>query len=122
MTNSEIAQDFLKMILEAKIDQAYSKYISSDFIHHNAYTPAGATALKEGMAQSESQFPNKIFQIHHLVSEGNLVMVHSLIKFNQDHPGIAVVHIFRIENGKIVELWDIGQQIPTDGINQNGMF
>lgn len=122
MPNTEIAQNFLKMIIEGKIDQAFEQYISTDFKHHNAYTAAGRDALKDGMKQSEAQFPNKIFQTHHIVGEGSLVMAHSLIKFNQDHPGVAVVHIFRIEDGQIVELWDVGQQVPTDGVNQDGMF
>lgn len=122
MTNTEIAQNFLKMVIEGKIDEAYNQLISPDFKHHNAYTAAGSDALKAGMKQSEAQFPGKIFQTHHIVSEGDMVMTHSLIKFNQDHPGIAVVHIFRIEGDKIAELWDIGQQVPTDGVNQDGMF
>lgn len=122
MTNTEIAQSFLKTIMAGEIEEAFEKYISADFKHHNAYTPAGSEALKAGMKQSGSQFPQKIFEIKHLTSEGNIVMTHSLIKFNQDHPGVAVVHIFRIENGKIAELWDVGQLVPTDGLNQDGMF
>lgn len=122
MTNTEIAQSFLKTIMAGEVEEAFEKYISADFKHHNAYTPAGSEALKAGMKQSGSQFPNKIFQTHLIISEGNKVMTHSLIKFTQDHPGIAVVHIFRIENGKIAELWDVGQQVPTDGLNQDGMF
>ena len=122
MTNTEIAQSFLKTIMTGEVEEAFEKYISADFKHHNAYTPAGSEALKAGMKQSGSQFPQKIFEIKHLTSEGNIVMTHSLIKFNQDHPGVAVVHIFRIENGKIAELWDVGQLVPTDGLNQDGMF
>ena len=122
MTNTEIAQSFLKTIMAGEIEEAFEKYISADFKHHNAYTPAGSEALKAGMKQSGSQFPQKIFEIKHLTGEGNIVMTHSLIKFNQDHPGVAVVHIFRIENGKIAELWDVGQLVPTDGLNQDGMF
>jgi predicted SnoaL-like aldol condensation-catalyzing enzyme len=34
----------------------------------------------------------------------------------------AVVHIARIEGGRIVELWDVGQEIPKDSPNANGMF
>jgi len=35
---------------------------------------------------------------------------------------VAVVHIFRFENGKVVELWDLGQQMIKDSPNENGLF
>ena len=34
----------------------------------------------------------------------------------------AVVHILRFEEGKIAEMWDVGQEIPRDCPNQLGMF
>lgn len=49
-------------------------------------------------------------------------MVHSLVKQNPEDLGRAVVHIFRFQDNKIVELWDIGQPIPEDSPNENGMF
>jgi predicted SnoaL-like aldol condensation-catalyzing enzyme len=35
---------------------------------------------------------------------------------------IAVVHIFRFENGKIAELWDVGQAVPDGAVNEHSMF
>ena len=34
----------------------------------------------------------------------------------------AVVHFFRFEKGRIAEMWDVGQEIPSDSPNENGMF
>jgi predicted SnoaL-like aldol condensation-catalyzing enzyme len=36
--------------------------------------------------------------------------------------GLAVVDIFRIENGKIAEHWDVIQPIPEHSLNNNSMF
>jgi predicted SnoaL-like aldol condensation-catalyzing enzyme len=36
--------------------------------------------------------------------------------------GGAVVHIFRFEGGLIVELWDVGQDVPEQSVSENGMF
>jgi predicted SnoaL-like aldol condensation-catalyzing enzyme len=37
-------------------------------------------------------------------------------------PGIAVVHIFRFEKGRIIEMWDISQLLPVDSPNRLGAF
>jgi predicted SnoaL-like aldol condensation-catalyzing enzyme len=46
----------------------------------------------------------------------------SHVRQNPDDPGAALVHIFRFEGDRIVELWDIAQAIPADSPNKNGMF
>jgi predicted SnoaL-like aldol condensation-catalyzing enzyme len=35
--------------------------------------------------------------------------------------GLAIVDIFRLEDGKLVEHWDVMQDIPSDSLNPNGM-
>jgi len=50
------------------------------------------------------------------------VAVHSRAQLNVSAPEIALIHIFRFENNKIAELWDFGQAVPSDIVNENGMF
>ena len=50
-----------------------------------------------------------------------VVAVHSHVRQKPDDLGAAVVHIFRFENGRIVELWDLGQEAPAQSPNQYGM-
>lgn len=55
-------------------------------------------------------------------AEGELVAVHSHVRQKPGDLGAAVVHIFRFEKGRIVELWDLGQPVPEKSPNQYGMF
>jgi predicted SnoaL-like aldol condensation-catalyzing enzyme len=57
-----------------------------------------------------------------LIAEGDLVVVHS---HNVPVPGTrgrAVIDIFRLEDGKIVEHWDVVQEVPETAKNNNTMF
>ena len=74
------------------------------------------------MKENAQANPGKIFEIQRVVQEGDLVAVHSHVRQNADDRGAAVVHIFRFEGSKIVELWDVGQALPELTLNENGMF
>lgn len=90
--------------------------------HHNAYFPAGMPALFDAMMDAVKDAPDRTLDIKHLVAEGDLVAVHSHVHHRRGEPGVAVVHLFRFEGDQIAELWDLGQVIPPDSPNRDGMF
>lgn len=120
-TNKEIAIAFLKNAATGNLDDAYTR-VAANFRHHNAYFPGDTESLKAGMAGAHQQFPDTKIDIQRAIAEGDLVAVHSRVQHAPDRPAIAVVHIFRIENEKIAELWDVGMEVPQDSPNQNGAF
>lgn len=122
MTKKEIAQDFLKLAASGHSHEAFRLYISKNFKHHNVYFKGDAETLMLAMEESSRTNPNKIFKIHHILEDEKLVAVHSHLKQNSKDIGFAVVHILKFKGDKIVELWDLGQPIPTETINENGMF
>jgi predicted SnoaL-like aldol condensation-catalyzing enzyme len=50
------------------------------------------------------------------------VALHSHLTRKPGDRGMAVVDIFRLENGKIVEHWDVVQEVPETSANNNTMF
>ncbi|OCA90495.1 polyketide cyclase [Bacillus sp. FJAT-27225] len=124
MNNSlkEYAVSFLEMVSSGEVREAYKRYVGPDFRHHNPYFRGDAESLILGMEESANTNPNKVFEVKRVIAEGNLVAVHSLVKQNQEDRGGTVVHIFRFENNLIVELWDVGQAIPEDSPNENGVI
>lgn len=117
-----IAQSFLKMVIDGKVHKAYEEYISPDFIHHNPYFKGDRTSLMEGMAEDARNNPNKVFDIKRTVVENDIVVVHSHIRKSLEDIGMVTVHIFRFEDDKIVELWGIHLFIPEDMVNELGVF
>lgn len=119
-TPKEMAQDFLEKIIKGEIAEAYQVYTRPSFRHHNAYFKGDGMSLMKGMQDNHEHFPDKIFKIHQVLAEGDRVAVHSLLKFTPEHTGVAVVHLFRFEGGKIAELWDVAQILPDESPNENG--
>ncbi|MFD1206595.1 MULTISPECIES: ester cyclase [Sporosarcina] len=120
--NRSNAIDFLQLIVAGEIDKAYEKYVSEDFIHHNPYFAGDRESLKQAMKQNDNANPNKSLEVKIAISEDDKVMVYSHLKQNDDDLGAAVVHICRFHEGKIVEMWDVGQPVLEDSPNENGMF
>ncbi|PWB51511.1 MAG: polyketide cyclase [Anaerolineales bacterium] len=118
----ERAVDFLQLVVAGNIDEAYQTYVNMHGKHHNMYYSADLNSLKEGMLENHAQFPNKRIMVKNVLGENNLVAVHSNIILKPGEPGMAVVHIFRFEQGKIVEMWDVGQTIPLESPNRIGAF
>ena len=120
--HKESALDFLQLVVAGNIDEAYENYVNMHGKHHNMYYSAEFTSLKQGMIENHAQFPNKRIMVKNVLGDGDLVAVHSNIVMKAGEPGIAVVHIFRFEDGRIIEMWDIGQPIPSDSPNRIGPF
>lgn len=96
--------------------------VTADFRHHNPYFDAGALALKVAMAENAIQNPDKRLDVQRALEDGDFVAVHSRIRLQREQLGTSVVHIFRFEGDRIAELWDIGQEVPSDSPNSDGMF
>jgi len=122
LSDKETAMSFLQLVASGKVREAYGSYIGPDFCHHNPFFSSGAESLMIGMEENAAKTPEKIFEVKLAIQENDTVMVHSHVKQNPEDRGVVLVHIFRFQDNKIIELWDIGQPIPEDSPNENGMF
>ena len=120
--NKESAVNFLKLASSGNVRDAFLKFVGEGFKHHNPYFEGSAEALEVGMQENADQNPEKSLEVKNVIAEGDLVMVHSLVHHKRGDRGAAVMHIFRFENARIVELWDVGQEVPENSPNQYGMF
>ncbi|MBP1934736.1 nuclear transport factor 2 family protein [Ammoniphilus resinae] len=121
-SQKEKAVAFLQQVASGEVRGTYQKYIGPDFRHHNPYFRGDADSLMLAMEENAAKNPHKIFEVKRVIEEGEIVAVHSHVKQNPGDLGGAVVHIFRFHSGQIVELWDVGQPIPENCPNENGVF
>jgi predicted SnoaL-like aldol condensation-catalyzing enzyme len=120
--NKEMAVNFLKLASSGAVREAYTNFIGAGFKHHNPFFEGSAAALSAGMEANVRQNPDKILEVKRVIGEGDFVAVHSHVRQKPEDLGAVVVHIFRFEGGRIMELWDVGQPVPAESANQLGMF
>ncbi|RXK01377.1 hypothetical protein CRU98_01900 [Arcobacter sp. CECT 8986] len=124
--SKEIAVAFFNMaFVNRQPIKAADMYIDKDkYIQHNPEGKNGRDNFKKGYAQFVLSSKYKAI-IKRVIAQNNMVVIHSHGKLNPDDQkerGEAVIDIFRIENNKIVEHWDVVQQIPLLSNNTNTMF
>ena len=118
----DAAISFLHLAASGKAREAFQNHVGSNFKHHNPFFRGDAESLRVAMEENAAKNPGKTLEVKHAIEEGDLVAVHSCVRVKPGDRGIAVVHIFRFEADPIVELWDLGQPVPENSPNENGMF
>lgn len=121
-THKDAAIDFLTLAASGRVREAYDKHVGPAFRHHNPFFRGDAASLMEAMQENATKNPDKVLDVHAAIEEGDRVAVFSHVRQNPQDRGVAVVHLFRFENGRIVELWDVGQPVPEQRVNENGIF
>jgi len=101
---------------------AVERYVGDRYIQHNPQAPDGAEAFIQFVGAFTAQFPDLTIEVKRTVAEGDLVVTHGVMKTSADDRGTAAMDIFRLEDGKIVEHWDVLQPVPETALNDNTMF
>ncbi len=92
------------------------------YTQHNPVAADGPEGLKGFIAFLKDKFPNNRSEIKRIFADGDYVIVHVHAVREPGTRGNAIIDIFRLENGKVVEHWDVVQPIPEKPANNNGMF
>ncbi len=121
-TLKDAAVTFLQLAAAGHVKEAYDRFVAPSFRHHNPYFKGDAASLAAGMAQNAAEFPHKVLEVKRVVAEGELVAVFSRVRMTPGGQDIALFHLFRFAEGRVMELWDMGQPVPADSPNENGMF
>lgn len=117
--NKRIVREFYELAVNGKQpEQAVERYIGSRYVQHNPQAPDGSEAFIGFM----KAFPDSNIEIRRIVAEGDIVVTHALIHFTQGDRGTVAADFFRLEDGRIVEHWDVLQPWPEESANDHPMF
>ena len=120
--NRLIMRQFIETLYRRKqVALAYQTFVAVDFIEHSPGRSAGRDAAIAALAPLFAG-ADASFTVKHVLVDGDLAAVHYRGHLNAQSPGAAVVEIFRLQDGKIVEHWDAFQPIPKASKNAHPMF
>ncbi|MEM8896350.1 MAG: hypothetical protein AAGC88_17355 [Bacteroidota bacterium] len=121
--NKALARSLVEDVLMGKNPNKITDYISAEQYHqHNPGIKDGLSGIVEAVEYLTTQGNMfKYNKIHKVLGEGNFVLTVSEGEWNGKNQ--VFYDLFRVSDGKMVEHWDVIQEIPTEGLaNSNGMF
>jgi predicted SnoaL-like aldol condensation-catalyzing enzyme len=120
--NKKLVLEFYEKVLNQKDADAASKYVVENYIQHNPRVPDGLAALQGFVREMKRSTPESRSTVKRAIADGDLVVLHSHVQRTPGERGTALVDIFRVANGMIVEHWDVIQPVPDTSANSNSMF
>ena len=120
--NRQTVLAFYEKGLNQKDADAALQYVGSRYVQHNPTAADGPEGFRKFIGFMREKFPNSRGEIKRSFVDGDYVILHVNAVREPGTRGAAIVDIFKLENGKIVEHWDVIQQVPETAANSNGMF
>lgn len=120
--NRQVVLAFYEMGLNQKNADAALRYVGERYVQHNPRAADGTEGFRKFVAFLRDRAPNARSVIKRSFVDGDYVILHVHSIPEPGARGNAIIDIFRLENGKIVEHWDTIQPIPETPANANTMF
>jgi predicted SnoaL-like aldol condensation-catalyzing enzyme len=120
--NKKTVVAFYEAAINQKDFAAASQFIGPRYTQHNPNAADGSEGFKRFIEFLREKFPNAHSEIKKVFADGDYVILHVHAMREPGTRGNAIIDIFKLENGKIVEHWDVVQPIPEQSANNNGMF
>lgn len=120
--NLELVLAMFAEMLGPMDSAAVDRFIADGYIQHNQSVRPGKQPLKDFLDMIRERTPEAVHDVKRAFVDGDHVTVHYHVRRWPGDPGWAVIDIFRIEDGKVKEHWDVMQDVIEGGPNPNSPF
>jgi predicted SnoaL-like aldol condensation-catalyzing enzyme len=124
--NAALVVSAYEQVLNQRDTKALEAMFAEDYIQHNPTVADGREGLANYVAYLRT-LPEATSVIKRVIAQGDLVVLHvhateTAAQRGNEFAGLAIVDIFRVANGKIVEHWDVIQAVPETSASGHSMF
>lgn len=110
--NRLIVEDFARIFYtERDVPAAFAAHVAEDYIQHNPTIADGRQAAVDALADKFATSGAQ-FEVQRILVDGDLALIHIKASF-PGRPVAAVADIYRLQDGKVVEHWDVLQPMPV---------
>lgn len=118
--NRELVLTFYRTIFDdRKVAEAFEKYATPNYIQHSPLA-ADVPSTIQFLQSYLDGTPDHWWEVKRVLADGDLVALHIHSRVGANDPGRAIVDIFRVENGRVVEHWEVIQ--PVVQLQNQSMF
>ncbi len=121
-----IVAEYFKLVATGKFMEGL-RLFAADCKTHNPFIKGNMETLADAQMSANSGMSNQNveFSVKRILSYGDTVAAHTELLFNKSNPnegGLRQVHLFQFKGDKIIEYWDITQNVTKDMPNAAGAF
>jgi len=115
-------QRFYDVVFHERRASAAVEFIRDDYVQHSPYLADGREPFIDYFGTLFAEYPNSRMDVKRLVAEGDYVVVHSHFTRWPSDRGTAIVDIYRLEDGRLAEHWEVTEEVPERAANRNTVF
>jgi predicted SnoaL-like aldol condensation-catalyzing enzyme len=120
--NLQAVLDFYELVINGQHYEMAMEFLDDNYIQHKPEVETGPEGVLNFVRSIYQQSPQHRARIVRSFVEDDYVILHVHIIDGVEAPNIAVMDIFRVENGKLMEHWDVAHPVPETAKNSNGVF
>jgi predicted SnoaL-like aldol condensation-catalyzing enzyme len=115
---------YFKAVTAGSLRAAVERFFAPGYRQHSPTIPDGAEGAIDYLENEFGKGPSAMPKAGpaRIVADGNFVLYHRLVTYAGRDRLSSNIDIFRIENGRIAEHWDVKQAVPEHSANDNGMW
>lgn len=120
--NLKAVLDFYETVINSQQYSRTGEFVDKNYIQHKPEVETGPEGLLDFVRGIYAQSPDHRAEIVRSFVDGDYVILHVHIHNGVEAKDIAVMDIFRVEDGMLMEHWDVASPVPADSKNVNGVF
>lgn len=120
--NKKLVMRFLNEFMIGHDIKVLDELLGPAYTQHNPGLGHGKKELIKFFQDFWEIYPRPGYYLKRIIAENDLVAIHYHFQPDPNEKGYAIVDIFRIEDGKLAEHWDVCQDMPEKSLNDSPMF